>query len=108
VLKLKSILPLVCLTSLLSSSVSAAVGAGHVSGKITNITSIQAGLLIRIEANETPENCTSSNVWMQVDEQYKTIISLAITSWTLGKTVTVYTSPGTSGFCKITQVDPVG
>ncbi|SFT59293.1 hypothetical protein SAMN04487870_0968 [Pseudoalteromonas sp. DSM 26666] len=30
----------------------AVVGKGHVSGKITNITSISSGLLVRINANE--------------------------------------------------------
>ena len=99
---------LISLTFFLAKAANAVVGTGHVSGKITNITSIQTGLLIRIEGNETPENCTSSSLWMQVDEQYKTIISLTITSWTLGKNVTVYTSPGSSGYCKVIQVDPVG
>ncbi|NMR28054.1 hypothetical protein HH219_21460 [Pseudoalteromonas sp. NEC-BIFX-2020_015] len=35
----------------LSANAIAAIGKGHVSGKITNITSISSGLLVRINAN---------------------------------------------------------
>ncbi len=101
----KNILSLVVL-ALISFQTSAAVGPGHAAGPITNITSVKQGLLIRIGANEVPENCTSGNAWMLVEEQYKTIISLAITAWTLGKSATVYTDATASGYCKINQVDP--
>ncbi|KPH63466.1 hypothetical protein [Pseudoalteromonas porphyrae] len=49
---------------LFSANAIAAIGKDHVSGKITNITSISAGLLVRINANEVPEHCTSGRVWM--------------------------------------------
>jgi len=63
------------------------VGPTHVVGKITNITSISNGILVRVGANETPA-------------------SLTITAWTLGRYVVVYTSPASSGYCQVTQVDP--
>ena len=83
-----------------------AIGPGHVSGSITNITSIKQGLLIRIGANEVPENCTSGHAWMLVEEQYKTIISVALTAWTLSKGATVYTDATNSGYCRVNQIDP--
>jgi hypothetical protein len=84
----------------------ATVGAGHVSGKISNITSITGGLLVRIGPNEVPQNCTSGRFWMYVSEENKAMISLTITAWTLGRNVTVYTSPSSSGYCQVNQVDP--
>jgi len=95
------------ITSLPSFSF-AAVGPGHVSGDITNITSVNAGILVRIGANEVPENCTSGKAWMLISEEKKSMISLTITAWTLGKTVTVYTTATTNGYCLVHQVDPVG
>lgn len=82
------------------------VGAGHVSGNISNITSVTAGILVRIGANEVPENCTSGKFWMLISEDKKSIVSLTITAWTLGRTVTVYTSPTSTGYCQVHQVDP--
>jgi hypothetical protein len=32
--------------------------------------------------------------------------ALTITTWTLGRNVVVYTSPATSGYCQVTQLDP--
>lgn len=84
----------------------AVIGPGHVSGKITNITSITAGILVRIGSNEVPENCTSGEAWMLIKQADSAMISMTITAWTLGRGVTVYTSPAISGFCQVGQVDP--
>jgi hypothetical protein len=84
----------------------ASIGAGHVSGKISNITSTKGGLLVRVGSNEVPQNCTSGKLWMHIAEENKAMISLTITAWTLGRNVTVYTSPSSSGYCRINQVDP--
>ncbi|NMM39919.1 hypothetical protein [Pseudoalteromonas arctica] len=67
----------------------AAVGKGHVSGKITNITSISSGLLVRINANKVPEHCTSGRVWMQIKQENTATTSLTLTAWTLKRDVTV-------------------
>ncbi len=97
---------LITLITLLPTITSADVGAGHVSGKITNITSITGGILVRIGANEVPQNCTSGLFWMQISEDKKSIISLTITAWTLRRDVSVYTSPASTGYCQVHQVDP--
>lgn len=91
-----------------SAVAQAAVGSGHVSGNITNITSVTSGILVRIGSNEVSENCTSGHVWMKIDQNYTAMISMTITAWTLGKGVTVYTAPTADTYCKITQVDPHG
>lgn len=97
-----------CFIIMISQLTFSAVGASHVSGEITNITSVREGLLIRIGNNEVPENCTSGNAWMLIEQQHATMITTAITAWTLGKTADVYTLPASTGMCKVVQVDPAG
>jgi len=82
------------------------VGEGHVTGKITNITSTNVGILVRIGANEVPLNCTSGRKWMEIRQEKSAMIAMTITAWTLGRGVSVYTSAATSGYCQIGQVDP--
>jgi hypothetical protein len=82
------------------------IGANYVGGKITNITSIDDGLLVRIGENEVPENCTSGRVWMKIDQGKTAMIAMTLSAWTLGREVVVYTSPATSGYCQVSQVDP--
>lgn len=107
---MKSIKLLTLSTGLLLTSLSlsthATIGAGHVSGKITNITSIDQGLLVMIEGNQVPQNCTSGNSYMRIREENQAMISMLITAWTLGRNVTVYTSPASTGYCDVWQVDP--
>ncbi|MEY8213228.1 MAG: hypothetical protein RPR97_01955 [Colwellia sp.] len=86
-------------------SFGAVVGAGHVNGSITNITSIKSGILISIEG-EVPQNCTSGNSWMEIKQEDTAMISMALTAWALGKTATIYTDSTASGFCRINQFDP--
>jgi hypothetical protein len=83
-----------------------AIGSGHVVGKISNLTSVTSGILVRIGANEVPQNCTSGRAWMLIPEDNKSIISVTITAWTLGRGVVVYTAPSATGNCKVIQVDP--
>jgi len=82
------------------------IGPGHVVGEITNITSIESGILVRIGENETPGNCTSSLVWMEIAQQKTAMTSLILTTWALGRSVVIYTAPSSSGYCQVTQVDP--
>lgn len=97
---------IVVLCALISVSANSTVGAGHVVGKITNITSGTNGLLVRIGANEVPLNCTSGNKWLEIKQENTAMTALTITAWTLGRKVSVYTSPATSGYCRVTQLDP--
>ncbi len=99
-------LALFSLGMMFSASSHAAIGPGHVSGKITNITSISSGLLIRVGANEVPESCDSGRVWMAISQNKTAMTSLTLTAWTLGRAVTVYTAPTSTGYCQIHQVDP--
>lgn len=82
------------------------VGPGHVTGPITNLTSTSGGVLIRIGSNEVPENCTSELVWMEIKQEKTAMVSVVLLAWTLGRSVDVYTSPSSSGYCEINQVDP--
>lgn len=84
----------------------AAVGANSVSGKITNITSTNDAILLRIGANEVPQNCTSGQVWMEIKQSKQAMVALSLASWTLGRAVVVYTAPTSSGYCQIVQLDP--
>jgi len=84
----------------------AEIGPSYVVGEISNITSIDNGILVRIGENETPDNCTSSNVWMEIAQQKTAMTSLILTTWALGRSVVIYTAPSSSGYCQVTQVDP--
>ena len=97
---------IVVLCVFISGTLSAAIGPGHVVGKISNITSVGSGILVRIGSNEVPQNCTSGLVWMEIKQTDTAITALTLTAWTLGRSVVVYTSPGTSGYCRVTQLDP--
>jgi hypothetical protein len=92
----------------LTALANAAVGPTHVVGNISNITSINGGLLVRVGATEVPQNCTSGRVWMFIPQEQTSITSLTLMSWTMGKQVVVYTAPTSSGYCLVTQVDPQG
>ena len=94
------------MTITLANPVSAVIGPGHVNGKITNITSVTTGVLVRIDSNIVPENCTSGQAWMQIKQENTAMISMIITAWTLGRRVSIYTSPTTSSYCNVIQVDP--
>ena len=84
----------------------AEIGPNHVVGKISNITSIESGILVRLGENETPENCTSSLVWMEIAQHKTAMTSLILATWALGRDVVIYTAPSSSGYCQVTQVDP--
>ncbi len=83
----------------------AVVGPTTVTGKITNITSINSGILVRIAADEVPESCTTTTKWMEIKQEKTAMISLTLAAWTLNKEVTVYAS-GSSGYCQVNQVHP--
>lgn len=90
----------------LSMTVNAVAGPNYVVGKISNITSGRAGLMVIIGASEVPSNCTGVQDWMLIKEEYKSMTALTLTSWTLGRDVVIYTEATSSGYCHITQVDP--
>lgn len=81
----------------------------YISGKLVDITSVQQGLLIRIEGYQVPTTCPNPHNWgwMLIPEENKTMISVALAMWTQGKTTaTIYTSGTKSGYCQVVQYDP--
>ncbi|MET1257464.1 hypothetical protein [Aliikangiella maris] len=104
-MKIRNIIILV-LALTVANSVRATIGPGHVNGKITNITSVTTGILVRIDSSIVPENCTSGQAWMQIKQENTAMITMIMTAWTLGRNVTIYTSPTTSSYCNVIQVDP--
>lgn len=97
---------LVLCLGLFASGSFAAIGNGYVSGEITNITSVRAGLLVKIENGEVARTCQGGKSWMQVKQEDTAIISMLITSWTLKRKITVYTDPTNTGYCQVNQIDP--
>ena len=80
-----------------------------VSGKITNITTIKEGLLIRIRNGEVPRACLSSDKkWMIVEQSDTTMVAVAMTAWTMGRNATLHSDGTTStdNYCIINQIDP--
>lgn len=81
----------------------------YLGGKIYDITSIPAGLLIRLEGNAVPTACADLNAWgwMLIPEENKTMISVALAMLAQGKkSATVYTSGSVGSYCKVIQYDP--
>ena len=74
------LLSAILLLTSFSLSTHAYIGAGHVSGEITNISSDAQGLLVKIEGNEVPQNCTSGNTWMRISEDNQAMMSMLITA----------------------------
>lgn len=78
-------------------------------GEIWDHSAIAGGLLIRFNPAITamPDNCAGAT-WMFIPETSKTIIAVTLVSIASGnRRVMVYTSGTVSGFCTVTQVDPI-
>jgi hypothetical protein len=85
--------------------------ARNLTGTMTNITSVPSGLLIMIDTG-VPTDCTNPTIptWMEIKETNKTMVSVALAMWVSGnKGVVVYVdgTRGVSGYCVITQFDPL-
>lgn len=82
------------------------------SGTISNVTFAGEDVLIMLSSG-VPTNCTGTPYgWMRVPHDYKPMTAFVIGLWMRGdmsaNTVTVYTSGlDSSGYCAITQIDPV-
>jgi hypothetical protein len=95
------------LAAMLVSS-TALAEATYVSGRITNVTSGPAGLLIMLDAG-VPTNCAGASYnWMVIPEANKTMIAVALITWQNQGSATVYTNAldPTNG-CVINQFDPI-
>lgn len=93
--------------ALLLFSTTALSAESHQYGKIFDITSIQEGLLVRIDTGK-PSGCTQNSEWMLIPEGNSTMVSTALAMHMAGKSnATVYVDITASGsYCKIVQYDP--
>ncbi|QHH96405.1 ABC transporter ATP-binding protein [Acinetobacter dispersus] len=83
-----------------------------VSGKITNITSITEGLLIKLEEGNLPTVCNGHAAfgWFLIPQERKTIIALTLIHWSQGnRQVDVYVDPNqsTNNYCTVQQIHPL-
>lgn len=81
---------------------------GYITGKVTDITSTAAGLMIRMDDNRVPTLCGAPSVgWMLVPQSNSTMISVFLSYWaTSKKNFTIYADPVAGGYCTIGQIDP--
>ncbi|MPS62317.1 MULTISPECIES: ABC transporter ATP-binding protein [Acinetobacter] len=85
----------------------------YVSGTITRITSVTAGLLIKLEPGNLPDVCKNKTAygWMLIPQARKTIIAVTLSQWYQKKrSVTVYVDRDYSNnpsFCTVQQVEPL-
>ncbi|WP_151961310.1 ABC transporter ATP-binding protein [Acinetobacter bereziniae] len=82
----------------------------YVSGRISDITSITEGLLIRLETREVPRICENRNPWgyLIIPQARKTILATTLMNWGRNKQqVTLYVdeNQGSASFCTIKQID---
>ncbi|WP_167468735.1 hypothetical protein [Janthinobacterium lividum] len=104
----KFLLSTVFLCSSLSLT-SAHAGPTWQEGEIWDHAAVAGGLLIRFNpaTSASPDNCAGAT-WMFIPEANKTLIAVTLMSIASGnRRVMVYTSGNVSGFCTVTQVDPI-
>jgi hypothetical protein len=84
------------------------VTATTVSGFVGDLTSLPSGLLIRMDDDQVPTNCTgAASSWMQISQSDTVMVSTFLTYWAAGKrSFTLYTNAWTSGYCSVGQVYP--
>lgn len=89
-------------------SATARAEATYLTGRITNVTSGAAGLLIMLDTG-VPTNCTGASYnWMVIPEANKTMIAVALITWQNQGSATVYTNTlDPNNGCVINQFDPV-
>lgn len=92
-------------------SLSTHAGSGHQFGKISNLTAVTGGIMIMLDSG-LPDNCAGSPYgWMLIKQSNTAITSVVLATWLTGKKQgTVYSSgrENGTGYCLVTQFDPVG
>jgi hypothetical protein len=104
--KHKVLIAIIALAVFQANNVAAA--ESYLSGKITNITSTSAGLMLMLDTG-LPDNCEGTPWgWMLIPKAETTMISVALAMYTSGRlSVTVYTNPrAATGWCTVNQFDP--
>ncbi|MDP5279763.1 hypothetical protein Q9Q95_12590 [Sphingomonas sp. DG1-23] len=82
---------------------------GYISGRVVDITSTNAGLMMRMDDGRIPTLCgTSSYGWMLVPQSSSAMISVFLTYWGTGrKNFTIYVDQAAGSACVVDQIDPV-
>jgi hypothetical protein len=94
-------------STLLALAADAQVAGHYAYGRLTNVTSGAAGLLVMLDVG-VPTNCTGTPYgWMVIPESNKTMIAVALITWQNKGSGTVYTDGiSASGYCTVNQFDP--
>jgi hypothetical protein len=84
----------------------------YTSGHISNVTFVSDYVMIMVDAG-LPGNCTGTSWgWMKIPVANKAMEAFVVGLWMRGDAastvVTVYTDGLVDGYCRITQIDPVG
>jgi len=96
----------------LAGSASAQTAQGYTSGHISNVTFVEDYVMVMVDAG-LPGNCAGTSWgWMKIPVANKSMAAFVIGLWMRGDAantvVTVYTDGLVDGYCRITQIDPVG
>ena len=91
---------------------SAEAGPTYTSGHISNVTFAGDWVMIMVDAG-LPDNCAGTSWgWMKIPPENKAMSAFVIGLWMRGDAaqteVSVYTDGLVGGYCRITQIDPVG
>ena len=92
-----------------SPATASSVNDSYINGTVKDITSIHGALLVRMDDDRVPVQCKSSgSYWMKIDQSDSAMVSTFLTYWSQGKTsFTIYIDNWNSGYCSISQVDPL-
>ena len=90
----------------------AQTSTSYTSGHLSNVTFADDYVMIMIDAG-LPGNCAGTSWgWMKIPSNSKAMAAFVIGLWMRGDaastTITVYTDGLVDGYCRISQIDPVG
>jgi hypothetical protein len=91
-------------------SFSAIAGPDYQSGKIVNLTAGTYGIMIMMDSG-APENCEGTPYgWLLIKQEHTAIVSVVLAAWASGKkegTVYTFGQKNSTGYCLVSQFDPV-
>ncbi|MDV3458295.1 hypothetical protein RZN05_14960 [Sphingomonas sp. HF-S4] len=78
-------------------------------GKVVDITSTTAGLMVRMDDNRVPTLCGTPSVgWMLVPQSSSAMISVFLTEWAASKkNFTIYIDSAVGTSCIVNQINPI-
>jgi hypothetical protein len=107
----KFVLTLLCMVGAITQA-PAQTAQSYTSGHINNVTFAGDFVMIMVDAG-LPGNCAGTSWgWMKIPPENKAMSAFVLGLWMRGDAaqtvVTVYTDGLVGGYCRITQIDPVG